>query len=403
MNRTVMALVVAAILVAIALCGLEAWNRLRYKPNKGATCQNYRAIIVPCVSKQRSMASHDRSRWVERAQSLVADGSEHSALELARMYSTGDFALGIHPDPDSSTKLCRTVLLYGSDPEAKKDARWRLFEDSSLAMHQRIVDGMPPSSTRLPDTLADDMILGIIAKKRREERSSQQSQPVHAPARRVMSSPPPQTTTPPRIMNDAHNVHDSGIIGSARRRLQALPHAPESCRDSIETYIETDECDVGDDETKALALHALDTLSTDVHDSLLGMSEMDAASRVWYSVSNDSNGKDRVVYALASSIEHGMPVCTTGKISRLAASLSSPEDMKPVWAIKQQLYAVASDVRNSCIESASQHDRDQYLYSDESPLRMRMINRFEAKAREVCSDLPDSVSSPIIQDATNNL
>ena len=395
--RTRLFMGVTVVLVIILLiCGYR-WYRRRHPPEAPMrNISQYKAMVTPCVSRQQATRPSARDAWTENARGLAYSGAlDRGALELARMYATGHYALGIEPDHDAAMSIYRAILLYGSDSDTKREARWRLFEEPASFADR------PRSGVGLPRQFADEMVRRIIANKRYEERQSARLSERQSgrPSARQSERP----TEQPLVVNDAHNVHDSGIVGSARRRLKSLDPAPSTMRHEFEHHLVSEACDIKDDETKAMAIYALDTLSSDVHDPLLGMSEAEAADRVWARCSSDPVAKDRVVHALASSIEHGMPVCTTGKVSRLAAALDQPEDMKPVWAIKQQLYALASSVRSSCLDKSSPGERHEYMHNDHSPLKTRMVEQFTTKAKEACPDLPSSVLTPILDDAANNL
>ena len=56
---------------------------------------------------------------------------------------------------------------------------------------------------------------------------------------------------------------------------------------------------------------------------------------------------------LASGIEHGVPVCSTGKITRIMSTFDGVEDIagvekvKPLWALRDELAGLAAKSRNA--------------------------------------------------------
>jgi hypothetical protein len=168
-----------------------------------------------------------------------------------------------------------------------------------------------------------------------------------APSSSVPPPPPPQETPKIIIPDDPQNVHDHGVTRSLKKKLQSLspPETlPENSMEEVRAYILDSETATA--ETKRDALEALDSLSGTEH-SVVGMSEQDVLHRVWGS-SETNNTKDILVTQLASSVEHGGVVCSTGKIGRLVGTFDGIDDtpIRPLWAIREEIGTLAASIRD---------------------------------------------------------
>ena len=149
-----------------------------------------------------------------------------------------------------------------------------------------------------------------------------------------------------------------------------------------------------------MAIQFLESIRDTVDNPALGISEEEALARVWRAAKH----KDLVIQQMASGIEHGQPVCHSGKVARLAASLDDGEEetarVLPMWAVKEELHAMASKTRDKVLQEASQDAVETYNSNDTSPLKEQMEKTFRAECDAYTKEtsLSPIVLRPVIDD-----
>jgi hypothetical protein len=193
------------------------------------------------------------------------------------------------------------------------------------------------------------------------------------------------------VDDDTQNSHDSGVVTSVKQILSGLSKHTVK-RDVVEEYIGT--CSL-DDDTKAKALYALDTLTDEEYGT--GITEMDALSRVWGSGAD----KDTVILQLASAIEHGVPVCHSGKLGRLASALDTGETkhaIVPTWVLRRHASDIAAKVRRDVLDRASSRDREQYETEGHDLLRTQMIDAFTKDMKPHLQNAPEHIQRLLLEE-----
>ena len=324
----------------------------------------------------------------------------HRMVDLAKLYHRGVYPY-YKPDIETGNALCRAVILHSSDTCAKADARILLFsladEASSLDVHPR-ARSLPiePAGT-LTRLAMSQKATSCHANQTRTRaalnRAALNGHPVPSLADQLVARPPPT------IRRDSQNAHDHGVVRHVSKVLTSLPPATnaEAIQREVEEHIATACGDHVSDDDKAAAIQVMESLRDTVDNPALGLSEQEALARVW----RRAKHKDLVVQQLASGLEHGHPVCHSGKMARLAAALDDGESesarVLPMWAIKEQLHAVAADVRDQVLAGASSGEVEAYNASDDSRLKQQMETLFKAKCNEFVKDVD---LSPIVLRAT---
>jgi type II secretory pathway pseudopilin PulG len=357
------------VIVVIGLCALLLYSKQKDTDQR----------IEQTIARLRAKVQDNRARALredsERARcavgelwAVVNDQSQsvwRRMVDLAKLYHRGIFPY-FKPDVDTGNALCRTVILYSPDAGAKTEARLLLF---SLAERETTHD-IHPKSRNFPIEPA-----GVLTRLAMAQKTA-----------RVV----PKAAEPPKkqvIRRDSQNAHDHGVARHVSKILTSLPPATnaEGIRREVEEYI-ADGCgDHVSDDDRAAAIQFLESVRDAVDNPQLGISEQEALARVW----RKAKHKDLVVQQLASGVEHGHPVCHSGKMARFAAALDDGESetrILPLWAIKEQLNAVAANVRRTVLESASDADIDAYNATDTSNLKERMTTQFKAKCNEFARD-----------------
>lgn len=167
-------------------------------------------------------------------------------------------------------------------------------------------------------------------------------------------------TQPAPIWEDRQNVHDHGVTRSIKATLDKLqPSGDPSASLQAVTAAVLDHPEL-DAATKEAALHTLSTLHGDAQHSVFGMTEQAALDRVWHTISTQrnttlrSNLTETLAKQLASGVEHGHVVCSSGKITRIVGTLdgsSGAEDgddvtVRPMWAVREELASKAASIRD---------------------------------------------------------
>ena len=163
--------------------------------------------------------------------------------------------------------------------------------------------------------------------------------------------------------NDIQNAHDIGVTNSSRNVIDRLDrdmnlrNGFENARDE---FLEFCTCDD--------ARKVLETLSTNNH-SKFDKSERDVFEMVWHEIMKvvDSELCDNLKRAfevnLASAIENGLTVCSTGKIERMLSTLDllNPDDaLRPEWVIREEIGSLISNKLTNCIDEFGDDARIAY-------------------------------------------
>lgn len=335
---------------------------------------------------QAAYKVHARRREIlEEMNRLATVGDPHTNLiELATLYKYGEYGV-FQPNEDAAVMCARAALFTTTDADTKSRARVFLFTDE---LEDVDID---PQSPQLPFDFAKAAV-------RRTQTIVSTGRPIGR-ARPSIRAPPPKTVV---IHSDPQNAHDHGITTSTRNTLRALddvdPVEMDAIKHTILEFIPS--CDVSDDD-KAKAIHAIESIRDTVDSPYIGVSELDALSRVWNAVPD----KTVVVQQLASAIEHGMPVCHSGKMARLAGCLDvvDPGGRVPLWAIRQDIFQTAAAVRNDVLAAADSDDIRLYEEGHNPAMTEHMIAAFKQRVERAEYTIDASVLRSIVEDVCSIL
>ena len=173
--------------------------------------------------------------------------------------------------------------------------------------------------------------------------------------REIKKPTPTQATTqvPIDYKSDAQNVHDHAITKATLHNLENLKDNTklEDSTQAIKTQI--NKLDL-DEKTKSDAIRVIDNLSSTKH-SNFDTSEKDTLALVWKKIQTQESPQLRdnlietLTKQLASSIEYGHVVCSSGKITRIMGTLDgtlNENAVRPMWAIRDELGNLAAKLRN---------------------------------------------------------
>lgn len=375
-----------ALIILTGICAV-LWMTLYQRPPPSVP----RHIVVQKLHplRQRSYTMQERARYMKRhlaadalreMQVMASDDSIpvwRRMVTIAKIYFRGIYPY-YSPNRDVAQALCRTVILHCPHTTYKTEARVLMFSD---CMVESTIDVARDSAPLPLEPAARLTRLAMESRQQGSNRTTDRT-PVRPPVRVVGEED--RAVDGEDIIGDSQNSHDHGVVSHVAKVLQTLPHAETgTIRDDIEAYIATSCGDHITDDEKAQALQCLESIRDDVDHPKVGVSEEQALARVW----NAAQYKDLVVQQLASGIERGLPVCHTGKLSRIAASLDDGqrEDTKilPMWAVKDDLYRLASKVRDTVLDEASPDQTQAYNESTTgSALQTKMVDAFRRECDE---------------------
>ncbi len=214
---------------------------------------------------------------------------------------------------------------------------------------------------------------------------------------------------PPQHMHDTQNVHDHSVVAVTRTNLENLGRAKAADVADVVRQIsaaqDLSEAEVSD------ALTVLKALKTEPHDSFDGRSERDVLDSVWARIQaeRDPTLKRNLVETLgkqlASGVENGHVVCSTGRVTRLMGTFDGSgcegvTDSKPIWAVKEELATLAARVRDDVAATLSDAQRAAYDRGDAPDVDERMAAELTDRANKTyCDELGMSraIIEPMVQ------
>jgi len=194
------------------------------------------------------------------------------------------------------------------------------------------------------------------------------------------------------VRSDAQNVHDGEMQNAAAANLRAIEQEQGSgggvkadLVEQVKASLQSNPRLTSTDKTHiARVLATID--NSNVH-SKYGRTEKQVLDSVWSRINSDVNkdNKDELVLALgqqlASGVEHGFVVCSTGKIMRMMGTLEALDagqdlvQMKPKWAIEREIGEAAGLAREEVLQESEEKDRQQYETGDHPDLTKRMRDK----------------------------
>jgi hypothetical protein len=163
----------------------------------------------------------------------------------------------------------------------------------------------------------------------------------------------------PQYYSDSQNVHDHSVVKTVKKNIDALSHGntpnykTASIKDRVRNSILNSDIS---EEDKYNALQVVDSLNETSKHSSFDVTESDALGMVWSKIQTHQgkekeNLEEMLSRQLASGVEHGNVVCSTGKIARILGSFDGVtndgiEQVKPMYAVKEEIAGLAVKVRD---------------------------------------------------------
>lgn len=228
---------------------------------------------------------------------------------------------------------------------------------------------------------------------------------------------------PPRppVRNDSQNVHDSSVQKTFANAVKQLKNVKrfndyyipnDKCFEEVKQYI--NENSTSDPDIRKKALAAMDIIQKE-KTYLMGvnMNEDEVFSLVWNRIKMPANHnrinslKESFIGQLAECMvgNHDHAYCATGRGTRLVSSLQKIDaqsevfELKPKWAIKEEIANLAAYTRNKILSEATRKEREAYEnpnvnHPDEKALQTKMENKIKSAIQSKAND--DYVNSSIL-------
>ena len=211
--------------------------------------------------------------------------------------------------------------------------------------------------------------------------------------------------------SDSQNVHDHSVMSISKINLEKLqettPKNTDALIDEIRKNIKSNP---GLTDVEASdAMHVLESLGTGTH-STFNKSEKEVLADVWSKIKQtpdatlQTNLIETLGKQLASGVEHGHVVCSTGKITRMIGTFEGTDvlgtNTRPLWAIKEEIANLAGKVRAEYTDTLSDIQRVAYDKGDLPELDEKIKDKFKADAHKIYYDelqMNPSIIDPIVQ------
>jgi|APGre2960657444_1045066.scaffolds.fasta_scaffold14623_1 hypothetical protein len=270
------------------------------------------------------------------------NGNWTALLEIGDVYRKGSYPTH-RPNQDLALRLYRAAC--GSpDPSIAGAAQIKFMECRIDPIADEDIRGVD-----LPPGYGEDCIVRAHDIMTVSHYNHRPSAPVvrHVPIEdnHRTSAPAPRLA----ITSDKQNVHDHSIVQGISKSLGTMSSGADAKEDVTMYILESG----ASPEAKSDALAVLHTFGDSQH-STFEVSENAALNKVWARIQSlDSREKrdasDILVSQLASGVESGRVVCSTGKIARVVSTFDGLGDdpvIVPLWAVREELGTLAARVRD---------------------------------------------------------
>lgn len=323
-------------------------------------------------------------------------------LAVGDIYRSGAFPR-LRPSINLAEKCFKTAAMCPDGAVAgMAQVKFMQCRDEPLATED-IASG--PLAMWIPEDVGHDMCALALERIMRLPSDSFQ-RPMHRKKEHMTTMTTTTNTTKqktdvPAFKRDAQNVHDHGVTSAAGTSLARLRAATEPVETLLRgrNLVDTVAARLAGREDLTMdqrldAIRTLDHLNSHLH-STLNISEQDALALVWDRITSRTDAQlvDNLVGTLgaqlATAVENGAVVCSSGRISRILGALEGVDDetvqtARPMWAIREELGALAAKVRDDVLAAASPRERDLYESGQDTDDRVeaRMKDMYQSRARE---------------------
>lgn len=355
--------------------------------------------LIEAISKYEGKHNQIKPEAIDSLNGFIKsykNGNEDGLLHIIQLY-----LYGLHPEygPDklSGLKLINRIIAdsYFSD-ELKKVCKM-FNEDVSIMLYDDI-DANNESYKRLPgniNDMIDDIIEHHMKNKVKVSKCTMNvsfKQLTDAEYEQRNEEPDfemidlgydtitvPQITGQERIIfNDSQNVHNHSVQNISKNIIDMIGvggvNSKSFDENSLHFLNELKKYDeISSDERKNIYT-VLNSMSDNVH-SKYQKSEKDifnmSFDRIISKTDPDEQKNLLIMFAqnIASAVEYGIVVCSTGKITRMLSSFDVIDkdlpDLKPDWIIKEEIANKSSKIREDVLKESTEREVEAYMNYDE--------------------------------------
>lgn len=333
---------------------------------------------------------------LSKMDSLADDFSWANMLKLADMYAYGQYP---HFSPNEPEALeCYRVCTLGSDKRVATTAArkyqdlraWGSFVDET----DRVGEKLPPRAAMRARAVAMSMIsYADMIRHNNDIVPLENTTPA--------ATDTENAADPDMYRDDGQNVHDHSVARTVYSNIAGLQEYKTGSIDGVvEQVVDSLLNSEGiDAQLKANALEVVDSLNDD-YNTGTGTSQLGALHAVWNRISaipseeKRDNVTDTLMRQLASGVEKGRVVCSTGKIARIVGALDGAdlagehEVARPMWVVRQELGNLAARLRDEN-EGIDTDSRSDIKAEFEDKVRREYIQKL---------GYSDRIMNPIIQE-----
>lgn len=276
-------------------------------------------------------------------------------IERIKLLSQGFYTF--EPDYRRARQEAETLLMNPRLPSLYRVEIERLIQMINLSdpTYKKRDDGrITPRINRVQEVIRNNGLLDDLDNYELPENNELINQLIH------------NDTT--RVRNDSQNVHDTGVVQSIRKINETLEkYRSKNPENEIKEFM----LYVNKSTKKSNVLRVLERFEED---------EKNTFSSVWNYIRNKSNRNDFInvlIDNLDSGVEYGHVVCAMGRKSRIINSLAGMDEtieIKPTWAIKEEIFSIAAKIRE--VET----EKNKNL--NEEKLNQLILNKIGDRIRE---------------------
>lgn len=203
------------------------------------------------------------------------------------------------------------------------------------------------------------------------------------------------------IHNDSQNVHNHSVQNISKTIIDAMDNNINSFDDNsliflreLKKYHQT----ISKHEIAKIML-VLNSM-TDTFHSKYNKSEKDIFNLTFERIMNKTNQDEKenlfIMFAqnIASAVEYGIVVCSTGKITRMLSTFDVIDealpDLKPDWVIREEIGNLASKIRTEVLNECTDEEREAYTEYDEQvdkkELYEKTADKMKSRLMDECYD-----------------
>ena len=316
-------------------------------------------------------------------------------IAMGDMYSRGSFPVA-KPDTSTAERLYRSAAM-SPDSLIAGIAQMKMVE---IKMSPVVIDdidsdgGMidPMPGWRTSERAVEQIKMTPwrhFARPRyagRKEEEEVPTQTRNTPTTTITPAPAP-AAPPAAFMHDAQNVHDHAVAQTLARTLENIRTRESSdvdrqAADALELMNETLSIEM-DPKERGNAIQVISNLSNLTH-SKFDQTEREVLSNVMQKIREQKDEKLRknltetLVKQLATGVENGFVVCSSGKIARITGALDGSgiqevEQTRPLWAVREELGSLASKMNEAGRTGEDFRKEAHNVYIDELGLNSSIV------------------------------